>query len=399
MALLLHPVAWIVLAQIPQASALSKYQGPKPPWPYKGFTSFPAFYFGANESGECFLAALCGATSSGWLGVAAEFPQCGPRQVSLAQMATRMATYIEVTPKTPEKRLQAKFVYRHLEIAEWYFMTSAAAYHDPSNADLFLHDREGRLCWDSFGNTGPYWNFSNPRVSDWILNEVASEIGREANVQAVFFDETDYLYCGGTAGNCSADVHTGEEGLAQYRAKLQLLRSLSLTLNRKKVWPIYSSYNGYSDLPWRKCLMPFDEYFNVLQDVGWIRFYEFGIGATSPSAAWDSQATLAQAMRESELGLPVMVRATPQANAKSGASLPLGLFLLVQNDYWYLGISTGWLSENWQWWPEYDKLYGSPLGQPELKSDGWHRRFQKCHVFVSTDLTHANVTFTDIVSL
>ena len=30
-----------------------------------------------------------------------------------------------------------------------------------------------------------------------------------------------------------------------------------------------------------------------------------------------------------------------------------------------------------------DKLYGSPLGQPELKSDGWHRRFQKCHVFVS----------------
>ena len=76
------------------------------------------------------------------------------------------------------------------------------------------------------------------------------------------------------------------------------------------------------------------------------------------------QATLAQAMRESELGLPVMVRATPQAklwwqegrfgankqpgairtrpisrclrNAKSGASLPLGLFLLVQNDYWLL---------------------------------------------------------------
>ena len=28
--------------------------------------------------------------------------------------------------------------------------------------------------------------------------------------KAVFFDETDYLYCGGTAGNCSADVHTGD---------------------------------------------------------------------------------------------------------------------------------------------------------------------------------------------
>ncbi|CAK9017368.1 Hypothetical protein SCF082_LOCUS13612 [Durusdinium trenchii] len=336
-----------VLAQIPQASALSKYQGPKPPWPYKGFTSFPAFYFGANESG---------------LEPLFEIAALKARVVSLAQMATRMATYIEVTPKTPEKRLQEGRAGEggHLERRQLSLLHVWVGW----NPDLFLHDREGRLCWDSFGNTGPYWNFSNPRVSDWILNEVASEIGREANVQAVFFDETDYLYCGGTAGNCSADVHTGEEGLAQYRAKLQLLRSLSLTLNRKKVWPIYSSYNGYSDLPWRKCLMPFDEYFNVLQDVGWIRFYEFGIGATSPSAAWDSQATLAQAMRESELGLPVMVRATPQAklwwqegrfgankqpgairtrqisrclrNAKSGASLPLGLFLLVQNDYWLL---------------------------------------------------------------
>ena len=114
--------------------------------------------------------------------------------------------------------------------------------------------------WDNFDNTGPYWNFSSPRVTEWFLNEVAAEIVREANVQvsrldhtlfihflyllitflfyiyiytflwhqngikvmkwssislqqkseAVFFDETDYLYCGGTAGNCSADVHTGD---------------------------------------------------------------------------------------------------------------------------------------------------------------------------------------------
>ena len=31
------------------------------------------------------------------------------------------------------------------------------------------------------------------------------------------------------------------EGLAQYRAKLQLLRSLAVKLNAKNVWPIYSS--------------------------------------------------------------------------------------------------------------------------------------------------------------
>jgi len=393
---------FLVLETALPAWALGPYKGPKPPWNYEGFSSFPAFYFGANESGlenASWLPFVAQHQVAGWgwqqnyHSVGSDRWQYFQQEVSLAQMASRMATYMEITPPSPQKRLQALFVYRHLEVAEWYFTTSAAAFHDPNNRDMFLHNKDGKICWDNFDNSGPYWNFSNPRVSEWFLNEVAAEIIREANVQAVFFDETDYLYCGGTAGNCSADVHTGAEGLAQYRAKLQLLRSLALKLNAKNVWPIYSSYNGYSDLPWRKCVMPFDEYYTTLQDVGWIRFYEFGIGATSPSPSWDSQATLAQAMRESELGLPVMVRAQPHGS--SGALLPLGLFLLVQTDFWYLGISTGWLDENWKWWSEYDKLYGRPLGPAELLSDGWYRSFQRCKVFVSKDLSSANITFTD----
>ena len=70
---------------------------------------------------------------------------------------------------------------------------------------MFLHNKDGKICcladlgyhsnwqrigiltldrgWDNFDNSGPYWNFSNPRVSEWFLNEVAAEIIREANVQ------------------------------------------------------------------------------------------------------------------------------------------------------------------------------------------------------------------------
>ena len=33
--------------------------------------------------------------------------------------------------------------------------------------------------------------------------------------------------------------------------------------------------------------------------------------------------------------------------------------------------------------PAEEKLYGHPLGPAELKSDGWHRSFQRCQVFVS----------------
>eukprot|EP00438_Fugacium_kawagutii_P014225 Skav210334 [mRNA] locus=scaffold4443:49401:56848:- [translate_table: standard] len=84
--------------------ALAPYQGPKPPWNYEGFNSFPAFYFGANESGL---------ENASWLPFVARHQVAGWgwqqnfRSVSLAQMASRMATYIEVTPASPQKRLQA----------------------------------------------------------------------------------------------------------------------------------------------------------------------------------------------------------------------------------------------------------------------------------------------------
>ncbi|CAJ1423194.1 unnamed protein product [Effrenium voratum] len=381
--------------------ALEPYRGPKPPWAYEGYDTFPAFYFGANESGlesAAWLPFVAKHQIAGWgwqqnyRSVGADRQQYFQQEVSLAQMATRMATYLELTK---QNRTQALFVYRHMEVAEWYFMTSAATYHDPANKEMFLQDKNGNICWDTFDNSGPYWNFSSPKLSEWFLREIASELARESSIQAVFFDETDWLYCGDSAGNCSSEVHRGDEGAAQYRAKIQLLRQVALKLNAAKVWPIYSSFGGYSDLPYRNCTVPFDEYYTALRDVGWFRFYEFGIGAKSASPAGDSQATLAQALRESQLGLPVLVRAQPHG-AGSGSdaiTLPLAMFLLAQNDYWYLGISTGWEDANWRWWPEYDRSYGRPLGLAQLKEDGWHREFQHCRVFVSKDLTRANISF------
>lgn len=81
-------------------------------------------------------------------------------------------------------------------------------------------------------------------------------------------------------------------------------------------------------------------------------------------------------------------------HGSSGALLPLGLFLLVQTDFWhlgaglvklkncavettsgvhdrgvvpvrYLGISTGWLDENWRWWSEYEAWHDSGWNGPK----------------------------------
>ena len=48
-------------------------------------------------------------------------------------------------------------------------------------------------------------------------------------------------------------------------------------------------------------------YYKALADVGWFRFYELGIGNTKPEGGSGSQAQILQALRESELGLPVIV--------------------------------------------------------------------------------------------
>ena len=63
-------------------------------------------------------------------------------------------------------------------------------------------------------------------------------------------------------------------------------------------------------------------YYRALADVGWLRFYELGIGNTKPEGGSGSEAQILQAMRESELGLPVIVHASPVKDKKL---LPAGV--------------------------------------------------------------------------
>ena len=76
------------------------------------------------------------------------------------------------------------------------------------------------------------------------------------------------------------------------------------------------------------------------------------------------------------------------------ATLPLALFLLAQNEYWYLGLSTGWMAAGWQWHDEYDRSYGKPLGPAVETTDppGWRREFEGCAATVNANLTSANIT-------
>ena len=82
------------------------------------------------------------------------------------------------------------------------------------------------------------------------------------------------LAAGPVFNNCSHDVITPD----QYHAKISMMARLAKKLNAAGIWPIYSTFNGFSTTPYRNCPFPYDEYYKALAEVGWFRFYEIGIG-------------------------------------------------------------------------------------------------------------------------
>eukprot|EP00937_MAST-01D_sp_MAST-1D-sp2_P005378 g5378.t1 len=285
------------------SAPLPRYSGPKPPWPYKGFETFPALWFGQNRSGldsapQMALEARHQIVGWGWqqnfdtvakytdntttgTGRPCNRTSCLPngtfyqQETSLAQMASRFAAYREFAPPADPARphrTQGVFVYRHMEVAEYYWSIAAAAFHNPNNEEMFLHEpsegaSHGKICWKTNDMTGPFFNFSNPRANDWFVDQIGMELTREADINAVFFDETDWLFCGPVFNNCSHAAITP----GQYRAKIGMMARLARRLNAAGIWPIYSTFNGFSDTPYRDCPFPYDEYYTALAAVGWFR--------------------------------------------------------------------------------------------------------------------------------
>ena len=381
------PLGSAAAALLASAGALPDYSGPKPPWPYRGYESFPSHFFGANESGpenaaELALLARHQFVGWGWQQGDSVTPTADDghyynEETASAQAATRFASFLEFSAASP-KRTQGIFVYRHSQMALSWYTVQRAAYNNSANDDFWMKGADGKTCVDS-NRGGPAWNFSNPRAADFFVDEVIGELTREADINSVFFDETDYEYCGGST--CHGQ-HLGQPELAQlYRAKLAVLRRTAIKLNAAGIWPMFSSVNevdGGSNLPHsrRRCPLPYTDYFDALKDVGWFRFYEF----FGPSS-------LKTFLQEVRSGLPVVVHAP--GNMKD--NLALATFLLGQGDYSYFGTSNGWTDGGWNWHPEYDVVYGKPLGAATQNASGWSREFSRCSVFLNTAGTNATI--------
>ena len=368
------------------APPLPQYTGPKPPWSYKGYESFPSHYFGANQSGpqpvaELALIAQHQFAGWGWQADVDVTPTSDDghyynEETASAQVATRFASFAEFSgaPKTT----QGVFVYRHSQMALSWYTVQRAAYNNSVNNDFWMKGNDGKTCVDK-NRGGPAWNFSNPRAADFFVDEVVGELTRETDINSVFFDETDAEYCGGDT--CTGQQLSTSARAQLYKDKIAVLRRTALKLNKAGIWPMFSSVNEVSATSshpqLRHCPLPYTDYFDALKDVGWFRFYEFFGPSSLPTF-----------MAEVASGLPVVVHAP--GNMKD--NLALATFLLGQGDYSYFGTSNGWTDGGWVWHAEYDEVYGKPLGVARKTAEGWSRELSGCSVFLNTAGTNATIT-------
>ena len=128
------------------------------------------------------------------------------------------------------------------------------------------------------------------------------------------------------------------------------------------------------------------DYAKALAGKAWMRFYELWMGH---GAAADA-AQLANAVRETALGIPFVVRSDPRRLQNSSSltyplTYPVCAFLIAQGPYCYFGASTGWLDPDWVWHAVYEWKVGAPIAAAIRRSEYvWTREFAAANITVDT---------------
>ena len=303
------------------------------------------------------------------------------------------------------------FVYRHFQMAWRYFDVQARAADDPKEHAFFLHDNDNdpaaKECLQNVpGNrTSPLLVFENSTAGVWWVDKVVGELSAEPSTTAVFFDETDWSYCGYNFASYTGCNNISESfKVRDYLAKLPALRASADALAAAGKWPIFSTKNllekAWVGLPanvTRPCVIPGDAYAAALQGVSWGHFYEFWMGQGEVLDA----ASIENSIIEGSAGVGLVARADADAAAqcpssssscvgyfKTDLNYALAAFLIARTSpYSFFGVSSGWYSQCWCWHQEYDAAAacGEPSAPPQRTGPyTWTRNYAHCKVFVNT---------------
>lgn len=386
---------------------------PPPPWPITdGFDRLPTMWFGANVSGldapdTLALVSRHRLGVYGWqqgTGSLAPGANLGAGDAFQAAAATHLSDFLAAQPGA--RTLVG--VYRQVMIAQQLFAGAHAAARSAADDGYWLRNASaGDVCVFGmpWGTQDPVWNFSVAAAADFWVEEVVGALAAEAaaaGVRAVFFDDSDYNFCGFWStpqGNCAA---LPPASLARLHADNNaVLGRTARALNAAGVIPLFSSVNvlaaasrGVPGPPAAACALPEDATLAALAGATWARFYEFFPDLEQGGPAVAATAT-ANAILEGEAGVPVVAHffspscpAQPRNITRPGRlggpiEFELALFLVIQTNAAVFSISSDWFDADYCWHSEFDVAFGSPLGPP-LRTGAftWARNLTRAQVAV-----------------
>ena len=100
-----------------------------------------------------------------------------------------------------------------------------------------------------------------------------------------------------------------------------------------------------------------------------------------------SKADVQTALKLVHAGTPFMVHAAgPNSGGPfSDREYTLAAFLICMGDYSYWGMGSGWGTDSFPWYPEFDRPLGQPLGAAAvLGNGGYFREFEHLNVSLDT---------------
>eukprot|EP00039_Didymoeca_costata_P024087 m.9236 g.9236 ORF g.9236 m.9236 type:complete len:398 (-) comp4029_c0_seq1:44-1237(-) len=366
------------------------------PWDYTGFSRFPSFYFGADQSGpqsHTELEFVARFALSGWGWQQSYNANRGHHGESAGMNAARCLRSVSPTCNDTHDNCtspDALFVYRQSEnLFTYYDLMEAVANNSDFYSASVLHDPvTNKVC-----GGGGLLAFNNQTFTNYWSNVVGGEIVAEKKlgVNAVFFDGFDKLYAGDTLTTQGCPNYDSDKIASELRNKVNATKAFLETLKDGNSVAIISTYNFFENKSDNYDFIAEDKQKNVgsMNNISeevyaeawaglpWVRFYEVWMG----HGPEQDTAILENAIEETRLGIPFIARtATGMCHT---LVYPAAAFLIAQGSHCYWGASSGWLDSNIDWHGEYSWDLGAPKAPPKRQTYYlWTREFEKGNVTV-----------------
>ena len=307
---------------------------------------------------------------------------------------------------------QSTFVYRSGYSAGTFWNSSnITMLNDSIYNDFWMKNDKGQTCWTLPGpyysnlTGGPIWNFSNPNVREYYLNNVVNGYYVKNNmgyVNSIFFDMCDWVFCDFSWSkntNCSNFTGLSDDEKTQFgNDYIDTMIKATEMLNNINIIPIFSLRTTLEKYMYNytECVIPEETWIYKLFNYKWIRYQERWPDCnenTKPKT--NNSVAFLNMLDEMEYNIPVQIHAYNVYPNHNIDPYYIATFLIAQYDYTYFGASDGWFDNNWSWHNSYDIIYGKPSSIPiKLNDTAYMRKFTNYNIFV--DLQSRTAVFESI---